>query len=105
MGFSPGVAAPRGRGLCGRSPPICRVVLLIASMVVIIGVLTVPLTYWVGRTSELGGLLKERLNTLGNPLTFFDEISTALSQATGKEDQSASAVNLSSSSIVTVILS
>ena len=71
----------------------------------IIGVLTVPLTYWVGRTSELGALLKERLNTLGNPLTFFDEISTALSQATGKEDQSASAVNLSSSSIVTVILS
>src|SRR6185312_245494 len=61
--------------------------------------------YWVGRTSELGALLKERLHTLGNPLSFFDEISTALSQATGKEDQSASAVNLSSSSIVTVILS
>jgi predicted PurR-regulated permease PerM len=81
------------------------VVLLIASIMVIIGVLTVPLTYWVGRTSELGALLKERLHTLGNPLTFFDEISTTLSQATGKEDQSASAVNLSSSSIVTVILS
>jgi predicted PurR-regulated permease PerM len=93
------------RGLSRALTSTVLVVLLIASMVVIIVVLTVPLTYWVGRTSELGALIKERLHTLGNPLTFFDEISTALSQATGKEDQSASAVNLSSSSIVTVILS
>jgi predicted PurR-regulated permease PerM len=93
------------RGLSRALTSTVLVVLLIASMVVIIVVLTVPLTYWVGRTSELGALLKERLHTLGNPLTFFDEISTALSEATGKEDQSASAVNLSSSSIVTVILS
>jgi hypothetical protein len=34
---------------------------------VIVGVLTVPLTYWVGRAGELGALLKERLQTLGNP--------------------------------------
>jgi hypothetical protein len=67
------------------------VIVLIASMMVIVGVLTVPLTYWVGRTSELGALLKERLQTLGNPLAFFEEISGALSQVTG-EDQSASAV-------------
>ena len=93
------------RGLSRALTSTVLVILLIASMMVIVGVLTVPLTYWVGRTSELGALLKERLHTLGNPLTFFDEISTALSQATGKEDQSASAVNLSSSSIVTVILS
>jgi predicted PurR-regulated permease PerM len=80
------------------------VILLIASMMVIVGVLTVPLTYWVGRVSELSTLLKERLQTLGNPLAFFGEISNALSQVTG-EDQSASAVNLSSSNIVTAILS
>jgi hypothetical protein len=53
------------------------VILLIASMMVIVGVLSVPLTYWVGRTSELGALLKERLQTLGNPLAFFEEISNA----------------------------
>jgi predicted PurR-regulated permease PerM len=80
------------------------VILLIASMLVIVGVLTVPLTYWVRRTSEFGALVKERLQTLGNPLAFFEEISNALSQVTG-EDQSASAVNLSSSNIVTAILS
>jgi predicted PurR-regulated permease PerM len=105
MVLLPVVDSLERRGLSRALTSTVLVVLLIASMVVIIGVLTVPLTYWVGRTSELGALLKERLHTLGNPLTFFDEISTALSEATGKEDQSASAVNLSSSSIVTVILS
>src|SRR6516164_357379 len=49
-------------------------------------------------------LLKERLQTLGNPFAFFDEIGNALSQLTGK-GQSASTVDLSSSNIVTVILS
>lgn len=80
---------------------IVLVILLIASIMVIVGVLTVPLTYWLRRGSELGALLKERLETLGNPLAFFDEIGTALSQVTGG-DESASAVNLSSSNIVTV---
>ena len=92
------------RGLSRALTSTVLVILLIASMMVIVGVLTVPLTYWVGRTSELGALLKERLQTLGNPLAFFEEISNALSQVTG-EDQSASAVNLSSSNIVAAILS
>src|SRR6516165_3183352 len=92
------------RGLSRALTSIVLVILLIASMLVIVGVLTVPLTYWVRRTSELGALLKERLQTLGNPLAFFDEIGNALSQATG-EDQSASALNLSPSNIVTAILS
>jgi predicted PurR-regulated permease PerM len=92
------------RGLSRALTSTVLVILLIASMMVIVGVLTVPLTYWVGRTSELGALLKERLQTLGNPLAFFEEISNALSQVTGG-DESASAVNLSSSNIVTTILS
>jgi predicted PurR-regulated permease PerM len=92
------------RGLSRALTSIVLVILLIASIMVIVGVLTVPLTYWVGRASELGALLKERLQTLGNPFAFFDEIGNALSQVTGG-DKSASAVNLSSSNIVTVILS
>src|SRR3974390_2688188 len=92
------------RGLPRALTSIVLVILLIASIMVIVGVLTVPLTYWVGRASELGALLKERLQTLGNPFAFFDEIGNALSQVTGG-DKSASAVNLSSSNIVTVIFS
>src|SRR6516164_4131289 len=92
------------RGLSRALTSIVLVILLIASIVVIVGVLTVPLTYWLRRGGELGTLLKERLQTLGNPLAFFDEIGNALSQVTGG-DEGASAVNLSSSNIVTVILS
>ena len=92
------------RGLSRALTSIVLVILLIASIMVIVGVLTVPLTYWVGRAGELGALLKERLQTLGNPFAFFDEIGNALSQVTGRE-RNASAVNLSSSNIVTEILS
>jgi predicted PurR-regulated permease PerM len=93
------------RGLSRALTSIVLVILLIVSIMVIVGILTVPLTYWLRRGSELGALLKERLETVGNPLAFFDEIGNALSQVTGGGDESASAVNLSSSNIVTVILS
>jgi predicted PurR-regulated permease PerM len=93
------------RGLSRALTSIVLVILLIVSIMVIVGVLTVPLTYWLRRGSELGALLKERLETVGNPLAFFDEIGNALSQVTGGGDESSSAVNLSSSNIVTVILS
>ena len=96
MVLLPVVDSLERRGFSRALTSTVLVILLIASIVAIIGFLTVPLTYWVGRTSELGALLKERLQTLGNPLTFFDEIGNALSQATGKEDPSASAINLSS---------
>src|SRR6516165_2104345 len=92
------------RGLSRAITSIVLVILLIASIMVIVGVLTVPLTYWVGRGSELGALLKQRLQTVGNPFAFFDEIGNALSQVTGS-DTNESAVNLSSSNIVSVILS
>jgi predicted PurR-regulated permease PerM len=90
------------RGFPRALTSIVLVILLIASILVIVGILTVPLTYWVGRAGELGALLRERLRTLGNPLAIFDEIGNALSQVTGG-DKSASSVNLSSSNIVTSI--
>jgi predicted PurR-regulated permease PerM len=92
------------RGLPRALTSIVLVILLIASLMVIVGVLTVPLTYWVGRGSELGALLKERLQTVEKPFAFFDEIGNALSQVTGR-GANESAVNLSSSNILTVILS
>ena len=104
MVLLPAVDGLERRGLSRALTSIVLVILLIASVMVIVGVLTVPLTYWLRRGSELGALLKERLQTLGNPLAFFDEIGNALSQVTGR-DESASAINLSSSNIVTVILS
>src|SRR3974390_3390086 len=100
MVFLPVVDGLERRGLSRALTSIVLVILLIVSIMVIVGVLTVPLIYWVGRASELGELLKQRLQTLGNPFAFFDAISSALGA-----DKGASAVNLSSSNIVTVIFS
>jgi predicted PurR-regulated permease PerM len=105
MVLLPVVSSLERWGLPRALTSIVLVIILIASIMVILGVLTVPLSYWVKRTSELGALLQERLQTLGNPLAFFDEIGKALSQVTGRNAESESAVNLSSSSIVTVVLS
>src|SRR6516165_7450400 len=52
------------RGLSRTLLSIVLVILLIASIMVIVGVLTVPLTYWVGRASELGALLLYRRRSL-----------------------------------------
>ena len=52
------------RGLPRALTSIVLVILLIASVMVIVGVLTVPLTYWVGRASELGALLIDRRRRL-----------------------------------------
>ena len=92
------------RGVSRALTSIVLVILLIASLVVIVGVMTVPLTYWLRRGSELGTLLRERLQTLGNPLAFFDEIGNALSNEAGR-DESTSAINLAFSNIATVIIS
>ena len=80
MVLLPAVDGLERRGLSRALTSIVLVILLIASIMVIVGVLTVPLTYWLRRGSELGVLLKERLETLGNPLAFFDEIGNALSK-------------------------
>jgi predicted PurR-regulated permease PerM len=92
------------RGLSRVLTSIVLVILMIVSIMVIVGVLTVPLTYWVGRATELGALLKERLETLEKPFAFFDEIGNALSDVSDRH-KNASAIDLSSSNIVTAILS
>jgi predicted PurR-regulated permease PerM len=92
------------RGLSRALTSVILVFLLIAALAVIVAVMTVPLTYWLRRGSELGTLLRERLQTLGNPLAFFDEISNALSNEAGK-DESATAINLAFSNIAGVMVS
>ena len=49
----------------------------------IIGLLSTPFTYWIGRTTELASLIKEKLHLLSQPLAIFDEISRALGELGG----------------------
>src|SRR5688572_15804858 len=49
----------------------------------IIGLLSTPLAYWVGRTAELGALIKQKLQLLSQPMALLDEIGKALAEVSG----------------------
>ena len=70
----------------------------------IIGLLSTPLAYWVGRTAELGALIKQKLQLLSQPMALLDEIGKALAEVSGNSTP-AVAVEEGSSSIVKGILS
>jgi predicted PurR-regulated permease PerM len=69
----------------------------------IIGLLSTPFTYWIGRTTELADLVREKLQLLSHPLAFFDAIDHALSELSGGAPH-VSAPALNTSSIVRSIL-
>jgi predicted PurR-regulated permease PerM len=94
----------------GERRGVPRVVAVIASATVallillaIIGLLSTPLAYWIGRTHELAQLMKEKLQLLNQPLAIFDEIAHALSGVSGTEP--ASSVHYDTSTIIRGVVS
>jgi predicted PurR-regulated permease PerM len=73
-------------------------------LLAIMGLLSTPLTYWIGRTAELAQLIKGKLQILNQPLAIFDEIAHALSGTSG-EPAPASSVNYDTSTIIRGIVS
>ena len=67
--------------------------LLLALIVGLAALLSAPLTYWLGRVTELAALIKEKLRTISQPLALLDELRNAFnamnggSQATLKVEQ------------------
>ena len=59
---------------------------LVAALLAILTLLSLPLTYWVGRATELGALIKDKLQSMSEPLTFLKEVLGAIGQATGQGD-------------------
>jgi predicted PurR-regulated permease PerM len=57
---------------------------LLVVMFSVIALLSLPLTYWLGRATELGTLLREKLQSFAGPLDFLKEISSTLGQITGQ---------------------
>lgn len=57
---------------------------LVAVLLSIVTLLSLPLTYWVGRASEIGTLIKGKLEMMSQPLTFLKEVLGAIGQATGQ---------------------
>ena len=68
------------------------------------GLLSTPLTYWIGRTAELAQLIKEKLQLLNQPLAIVDEFAHAFS-GVSSEPAPASSVNYDTSTIIRGIVS
>ncbi len=68
-------------------PRVLSVILVtlafLAVLMTIIGLLSLPMTYWLGRANELGVLLKQKMETLSQPLSFFNEMMSSINSITG----------------------
>lgn len=79
----PVVAWLERRGM-PRIPSVAVVtVAMVAVLLAVVTLLSLPLTYWLGRATELGALIREKLQSMAGPLDFLKELSNAVGQATG----------------------
>lgn len=68
-----------------RIPAVIAVALMLVGVIfTVIALLSLPLTYWVGRATELGALLRTKLQSIGQPLDFLKEMASAIGQVTGQ---------------------
>lgn len=71
------------RGL-PRIPSVAAVTLaLVAVLLTVITLLSLPLTYWLGRATELGAMIREKLQSMSGPLDVLKELTSAVGQVTG----------------------
>jgi len=89
---------PRALGVVLVSLILLSIIFLLAT------ILTIPLTYWMGRASEIGALIREKMRSINEPLTMLREMGSALGQAAGMEGGGLK-IDQSSTSIVGGILS
>ena len=61
---------------------IAVTLLLIVVLLSIIALFSLPMTYWLGRATELGTLVKQKMATLSEPLTFLRELMGSIGQVT-----------------------
>lgn len=55
---------------------------LLVVLATVLALLSLPMTYWLGRATELGTLLKQKIQMLSEPLTFFREMMGSIGQLT-----------------------
>lgn len=80
----PVVAWMEKRGLPRSASVLIVALAMVAVVLTIVALLSLPLTYWLGRATELGALIKEKLQSMAQPLEFLKEILGAIGQATGQ---------------------
>ena len=91
---------------CGLPRPVAAVVvtiILIGLILAFVVLLSAPLTYWLGRASYIGALLREKLEAFSQPLALLQEIQKGLN-AIGAGTSATLKVEAQSTSLVTGIL-
>jgi predicted PurR-regulated permease PerM len=66
------------RGLPRVLAAILVTVFLCLIIVSLLALLSTPVAYWLGRATEIGALIKQKLQTMGQPLALIDELQKAL---------------------------
>lgn len=67
-----------------RVPAVAAVTLaMIAVLLTVVALLSLPLTYWLGRATELGVMVREKLQSISGPLDVLKELGGVIGQVTG----------------------
>jgi predicted PurR-regulated permease PerM len=82
---------------------IAVTLLLVAVIASLLVLLSTPVAYWLGRASEIGGLIKQKLHTISQPLALLDEVRKAVNVIGAAEP--ALKVEQQTATVVTTILS
>lgn len=56
---------------------------MIAVLLTVVALLSLPLTYWLGRATELGVMIREKLQSISGPLDILKELGGVIGQVTG----------------------
>jgi predicted PurR-regulated permease PerM len=80
----PVVAWLERRGLPHGASVALVTLAIIAILLSVVALLSLPLTYWLGRATELGALIREKLQSMSEPLDFMRQVVNAIGQATGQ---------------------
>jgi len=67
-----------GHGVPRVLAAISVTVLLFLLIISLLALLSTPVAYWLGRATEIGALIKQKLQTMGQPLVLFEELQKAL---------------------------
>ena len=78
--------------------------LLIALIVCLLALLSTPVAFWLGRASEVGALIKQKLQSITQPLALLEELQKTLN-VIGAGSQPALRVEQQSATVVTTIFS
>jgi predicted PurR-regulated permease PerM len=92
-----------GKGVPRVVAAIAVTVLLIVLLLSLVLLLSAPLTYWLGRASYIGALIREKLQTFGQPVALLHELQKGLNTI-GTGNTTTLKVEPQSTSIVASIL-